>query len=367
VSLPSPAEVDHADWPVLKRMCESLGLNPKGRSGVVRMRLADYVRRRTRPEAWRLEREHEAALLTRLGFSEAAERLWESTIQLDAPAPWVGLGHAHLAAGHPREAAKAFERAAHMADSRADLHLAEAQATAGDLDAATRACDTYLAAYPGDARALALKASYLARGGFVDEAARVLRGVMEIHPGLPGIARALGVLLLKTGRIEAAEAAFHEAIRQHPADVEAWTNRGAALLLAARPREAIGVLREALELDPRRVEALNNLGVAYLALGHTRSAQINIERAAKHQETPRIVLNLARIREMSKDRPAALRAVDQVLRMKPKDSEALATRRRLKPRARPPRKRRAAVRRRPRPRPRGRRTKQRSRRPTGKR
>src|SRR3972149_4878583 len=64
LSLPSLAEVAHADWPALKRMCVSLELNPKGRSAIVRMRVFDHVRRRVRAEAWRLGREHEAALST---------------------------------------------------------------------------------------------------------------------------------------------------------------------------------------------------------------------------------------------------------------------------------------------------------------
>ncbi len=335
LSLPSLAEVAHADWPALKRMCVSLELNPKGRSAIVRMRVFDHVRRRVRPEAWRLGREHEAALSTRLGFPEVAERLWESTIQLDAPAPWVGLGYAHLAAGHAREAAKAFDRAAQMGDPTAALHRAEALATAGDLDGAIRASDAYLTAHPGDVRANAMKASYVSRMGFVDEAARVLRAAMESHPEAPGLVRSLGVLLLKAGRTDAAADAFREAVRHDPSDVDAWINRGTALLLSGHTREAVGALREALELDPRRAEALNNLGVAYLALGQTKSAHVNIERAAKHLETPRIMLNVALVREASRDRPEALRAVEQVLRMKPKDSEALAARKRLAPAGRP--------------------------------
>src|SRR5205823_13879585 len=43
VSVPSAAEVEHADWPTLQRMCGSLGLNPKGRSGVVRMRVLENL------------------------------------------------------------------------------------------------------------------------------------------------------------------------------------------------------------------------------------------------------------------------------------------------------------------------------------
>src|SRR5205807_3462525 len=99
VSLPSLAEVEHSDWPALQRMCETLGLNPKGRSAVVRMRVGGYVRHRVHPPSWRPAREHQAALLTRLGHPDLAERVWESTIQLEAPAPWVGLGHAQLAGG----------------------------------------------------------------------------------------------------------------------------------------------------------------------------------------------------------------------------------------------------------------------------
>src|SRR5436309_10142869 len=91
VSAPSAAAVEHADWPTLQRMCESLGLNPKGRRGVVRMRVLDHVRRRTRPESCRAGRDHMAALLTRLGLPTLPEDLWDSTIRLDAPAPWVGL------------------------------------------------------------------------------------------------------------------------------------------------------------------------------------------------------------------------------------------------------------------------------------
>ena len=72
MSAPSLAEVEHADWPSLQRMAETLGLNPKGRSAVVRMRVADLVRRRAQAPSWRPAREHQAALLTRLGHPDLA-------------------------------------------------------------------------------------------------------------------------------------------------------------------------------------------------------------------------------------------------------------------------------------------------------
>src|SRR2546429_9178250 len=92
VSVPSAGEVEHADWPTLQRMCESLGLNPKGRSGVVRMRVLDHVRRRTRPDSWRAGRDNMAALLTRLGFPGLSEVFWESTIRIATTATWGDHG-----------------------------------------------------------------------------------------------------------------------------------------------------------------------------------------------------------------------------------------------------------------------------------
>src|SRR5438034_746474 len=221
VSLPSLAEVEHSDWPSLQRMCETLGLNPRGRSAVVRMRVADYVRHRAHPPSWRPAREHQAALLTRLGHPDLAERVWESTIQLEAPAPWVGLGHAQLAGGFLAEAAKCFGRAAQMGGPSGELQR------------------------------------------------------------------------------------------------------------AGRTREAIGVLRETLETDPTRADALNNLGVAYLAMGRPKSAAVNLERAAKHRESPRILLNLGKVMEDAHEPAEAVRAYDQVLKLRAKDPEAVAGRKRL--------------------------------------
>ncbi len=331
MSLPSLAEVEHADWPSLQRMCGTLGLNPKGRSAVVRMRVLDHVRRRTRPEGWRAGPAQLAPLLTRLGFPDLAARLWESTIQLDAPAPWVGLGEADLARGRLTEASKAFGRAAQMGDPAADLHRAEALALNGDFEGAARLCDAYLASRPGDVRALATKAGFLARAGFVDESTRVLRAATEAHSEIPSLARTWGIALLKAGHPEDAAAAFQEAIQRDARDAAAWVNRGAALLLAGRTREAIAVLREFLELDPRRGEALNNLGVAYALAGRARPGIAALERAATQLELPRIVLNLAKAQEEAGEGSDATRAYAQVLRMRPEDAEALGGQKRLAP------------------------------------
>ncbi len=331
MSLPSLAEVEHADWATLERIATSLGLNPKGRSSVVRMRVLEHVRRRVRPESWRPGVQQQAALLTRLGHPDSASRLWESTIQLDEPAPWVGLGRAQLGAGELAEAIKAFDRAAQMGDASANLHRAESLAASGKYEEAARACDAYLSARPRDLRALLLKAVFMAHGGWKDEAATVLRDAFETHPDLRDLWQGLGTLLLKGGRYEAAAEAFREALRGDPHDEASWINRGAALLLGGRTREAIGVFREVLESSPRQAIALNNLGVAYLREGQAKSAAVNLERAAKHMETPQILLNVAKVQEATHQRSAALESYSRLLALKPRDAEAMAARKRLLP------------------------------------
>lgn len=293
MSPPSLAEVENADWPALQRLCASLGLNPKGRTSVVRTRVLDHVRRRVRPELWRPGPQQQAALLTRLGHPDASTRLWESTIQLDAPAPWVGLGHAQLGAGDLMEAARSFERAAQMGDAPAHLHRAEALAAAGKYEDAIGACDAFLEARPRELRGLLLKANLLARGGWTTEAATLLRDLFQSHPDTTELWKGLGTLLLRGGRYEAAAEAYRESLRTSPSDLEVWIDRGVALLLGGRVPEAIGAFREVLEKDPHQAAALNDLGVAYLRGGRPRPAAVTLERAAKHMETPLVLRNVA--------------------------------------------------------------------------
>ncbi len=296
MSVPSAVEVEHADWPTLQRMCQSLGLNPKGRSGVVRMRVLEHLRRRGRPESWRAGRDHMAALLTRLGFPDLSEDLWESAIRLDAPGPWVGIGQAQVAGGFLSEAAKSFDRAIQMGDTSALLHRAEALGAGGDYDRAIAACESYLASHhPADLRAHAMKADFLARSGFKEEAARILLAAADSHPEFPFLHAGAGTAFLRAGRPEVALEAFGPIVRTEGVTLEGAMNHGAALLLLGRTREAIDIFKETLENAPDRGEALNNLGVAYLQTNEPKLAASNLVRAAKHVDSPRIRLNLTKV------------------------------------------------------------------------
>ena len=295
MSVPSGAEVEHADWPTLQGMCRSLGLNPKGRSGVVRMRVLEHVRRRGRPQSWRAGRDHMAALLTRLGFPDLAEDLWETAIRLDAPGPWVGLGQAQVAGGFLNEAAKSFDRAIQMGDTSALLNRAEALGAGGDYDLAIAACESYLASHPTDLRALAMKADFLVRSGFKEEAARILLAAADSHPEFPFLRAGAGTVFLRAGRPEVALEAFGPTPHMEASAIEGALNHGAAFLLLGRTREAIDIFQKALEKAPERGEALNNLGVAYLQMDEPKLAASNLARAAKHLDSARIRANLEKV------------------------------------------------------------------------
>src|SRR5256886_3570464 len=221
VSLPSLAEVEHSDWPSLQRMCETLGLNPKGRSAVVRMRVADYVRHRAHSPSWRPAREHQAALLTRLGHPDLAEHVWESTIQLEAPAPWVGLGHAQLAGGFLAEAAKSFARAAQMGDPSGELHRAETLAAGGDYPRAGGAREAPLPTHAPCPPGLPMKTPFLAPPGSPGDGLKVLHTAAELHPEVSLLKRTLGLALLRSGHHAAAADALQEAAHRDPKDTDA--------------------------------------------------------------------------------------------------------------------------------------------------
>ena len=146
--------------------------------------------------------------------------------------------------------------------------------------------------------------------------------------------------------VPAAAEAYREAIRASADDLASWINRGAALLLAGQAKEAVGVLREVLEKDPRQAVALNDLGIAYLREGRTKSAAVNLERAAKHMETPQVARNVAAVQAAAQRAPASIpvsrrRKAKPRIPAAPRASEPPPSRSRRAP-ARP-RKRRPAV------------------------
>src|SRR2546427_8202075 len=268
VTLPSAAEVEHAEWPALKAFASELGLNPKGRSGLVRQRVLDHLRTQPSGPDWRAGKAEQAALLTRIGPADLAASLWESTISLDAPAPWVGLGTAYLKANRLEEAIKCSDRAIGMGDSGARLHKAHALLRVGRSDAAITEVHRALERNPGNVRAWAMRAVISEASGDSDEVLAARRKIADSGRGSLGLAK----MLMRAGRFEGAVKALDLHLSNHPEDALGWNQRGVALAKRAEWRGADEALRKAAALKPRDPGILNNLAIALAGAGRIGEA-----------------------------------------------------------------------------------------------
>jgi len=330
VGTPSPAEVEHADWPALKAFAADLGLNPKGRSAIVRQRVLDRLRAQGKPPEWRAGRGEQAALLTRLGSAGAAVKLWESTITLETPAPWVGLGTAYLRSGATEEAMKSFDRAVLMGDRAARFHRAHALLQAGEGDRALAELEEAIAARPEDVRAWALRASFADATRRLDERMASHARLAELGRGHLGLARAL----MKAGRFEEAEKALDAHLARHGGDSVAWSNLGACRARRGRWPEALDAFRKAAALSPHDAGVLNNLAVALAATGKLDDAIKRIQHARRIAEDPRILSNEATLLERRRSPAAAREIAAKVLAAEPAQAGTGRGKRRVAPKRR---------------------------------
>ena len=339
VTLPSAAEVEHAEWPALKAFATELGLNPKGRSGLVRQRVLDHLRIQPAGPEWRAGKAEQAALLTRIGPADLAASLWESTISLDAPAPWVGLGTAYLKANRTEEAIKCYDRAIGMGDSGARLHKAHALLRAGRSDAALMEVDRVLERNPGNVRAWAMRAVISEASGDSDEVLAAHGKIAESGRGSLGLAK----MLMRAGRWEDALKALDPHLSAHPEDALGWNQRGVALVKRGEWRGAVGALRKAAALKPRDPGILNNLAIALAGAGRIGEAVKRIASAHRISEDPRILLNDAALRERHGSSATARDVYDRVLEVAPEHPEAVAGKRRVARKTKSTRKPRPAL------------------------
>jgi len=327
VTLPSAAEVEHADWPALKTFATGLGLNPKGRSGLVRQRVLDHLRTQPRGPEWRAGKAEQAALLTRIGAAAAAASLWESTITLDAPAPWVGLGTAYAKAGRIEEAVKCYDRAIGMGDAGARLHKANALMQAGRSDAAASEVDAALVGNPANVRAWAMRAVIAEADGDPER-------VHESHAKIADLGRSrlgLAKILMRAGRFDEAGTALEEHLADHPDDAVAWNQRGVCLMKRGQWREAVEALKKAAALRPRDAGVLNNLAVALASADRLGEAMKKLAAARRIAEDPRIMLNEAALFEREGALPEARATISRVVHIVPEHPEAVKAWDRLAP------------------------------------
>ncbi len=100
-----------------------------------------------------------------------------------------------------------------------------------------------------------------------------------------------------------------------------------ALVAAGRVDEGISVFKKLLKELPNHKEALNNLGFVYLQQGKLQLAQIHLERSlAEDPDYEKGWLNMASFYILQENKPNAMKAIDEVLRINPNNEKAKSAR-----------------------------------------
>ncbi|MES2711268.1 MAG: tetratricopeptide repeat protein, partial [Pseudomonadota bacterium] len=120
-----------------------------------------------------------------------------------------------------------------------------------------------LAAEPRAFAAWVLKGDAEAMAGDRDAAAASYEGALRLSPRDGALLLKRGITLQALGHGAEAIRHFDAALELDPADARAWFHRGLSLTEMDQPAEAAQCYRRALDHAPRNVNAWNNLGGAY--------------------------------------------------------------------------------------------------------
>lgn len=144
-------------------------------------------------------------------------------------------------------------------------------AQSGQIEAASRACDSALNADPGNPELVHLRGLLFTLSGSPGEAIPFIRRAIASGPQ-PKYWSNLGNALAATNRFEEAEHAFRQAIELDANFGDAWFNLGRLLLHCGRVPEAAGVLEQVVRLDPSDDQAWMQLGHTYQKFGQFAEA-----------------------------------------------------------------------------------------------
>lgn len=330
------------------------------------------------------------ALRERAGAATAARRYGEAITALrklvagtSDPAFVRQLADVYAWAGRLAQAVTAYERylALRPADEAARLAMASALSWMKEPARHAKALelfDAHLATHPADTAVLRRRAQTRAAAGRVEDALADWRALLARTPKDRVARLALAGLLASVkdaGRLAEALALYDDALREKPRDVatrlqrarvRSWAGRLAeaaedyravlvrlpargaidaaavrlelarALSWSKEPtllEEALGRHHELLRARPGDLDTLLQRARIHGWLGRVAESVADFERYLAARPGPEVRLELARVLQSSKDRPALLRALalyDERLRLRPTDPDALLARARVR-------------------------------------
>lgn len=160
----------------------------------------------------------------------------------------------------------------------------------------------------------------LAKSGQRVEAVNTYRAIIELSPLHPGAHFQLGCLLLESHQLPEALAQFSIIEKEHPFHVETQSNLALVYLRLGKLDEAKVHYIKALELTPHDSQIAFNLGVISMQQGLVKEAvDFYLQAVNSDADFYAAHHNLGFIFLATKNKVAALRHFDEVLRLRPHD------------------------------------------------
>jgi tetratricopeptide (TPR) repeat protein len=237
-----------------------------------------------------------------------------------SPMAQLRLGLLALATGGEEEGLAALGRAVELAPwwEAARIRHCRALADRGRSAEAARSLEERLASHPSDALALALLAELRLAGGDPTAAAAFAERALSIG-GADALARETLIRLAeRDGGAAAALGLAREWVSAGAPTADLLALAGHAALAAGERAEAERRFRAALDLDRDHLEA--NAGMAEVAAANLKPT-VALEHALRARKRapldPGLGVLVAGLREVKGDRAGAIRAYEEVLRIRP--------------------------------------------------
>jgi tetratricopeptide (TPR) repeat protein len=265
----------------------------------------------------------------------AQAALWRSTETLFEHAlkvtrrnhvAYTNLGAAYARSGRVTEAIACLEEAVRInpVSLNARVNLAVLQAKQGRPELAVRHLRFVLERSPRDADARFELANALDSLGRSEEAVAQYLETLHVQPAHAGAAYNLACTLANQGRLAEAAARYEVLLGTHPRLVSARFNLACALVKMGELEKARDHYARVIADDPKHFGARINFGNLLFRLEKIEEARTQYEAAlAIRTDSPEARLGLGRTRLRQGNPGAALRLIEEALRLKPGWAPAL--------------------------------------------
>lgn len=257
---------------------------------------------------------------------KAAEEAFRKALQADrthVPAH-NGLVALRLKASDLPGAKKQVEalRSALPGHPQALLSEAQIALVESDFKKARENLQTLLRSAPNHTGVLQLAAVLEARNGSLVIAESHFSKALQVNPKLSFARHSLAKVLLQLGQAGRALETVQPLLAEDPNDAMALATAGEALLRLGRPADAEALLKKASAINPADPKLSSAVAMAQLARGDEGRAFAQLESVAKSSQDTFADLTLVSERLKRREYPAALAAVEGMVRKAPDSASA---------------------------------------------